>query len=123
MNIEQVMAIVDRCNFPGYEFLVWGDFNRSPGPTYLQARFLARCATTGLMEPQFTRKWMLSKHMTTSEIVQTVFKCVLTAVEHEAREQFTYRAQAIFGPHFDIEALVQMQLAGMTEVRYERSAQ
>lgn len=56
-------------------------------------------------EIQTTRKWLISSHATRSEIVQTAFKVVLTALEHEAREEFLYDGEAIFGPHFDIEAL------------------
>lgn len=51
------------------------------------------------------RKWRLSIHMTDSEIVQTALKAVMTAEEHETREQFLYNGQAIFGPHLDIEQL------------------
>lgn len=54
---------------------------------------------------QTGRKWRLSEHMTRSEIVQTAFLAVLTAEEHEAREQFLYKGRAIFGPHFDVENL------------------
>lgn len=52
------------------------------------------------------RKWYVSPYMTRSEIVQTALKAVLTAEEHEAREQFTYKGKAIFGPHLDVEKLV-----------------
>ncbi len=58
-----------------------------------------------------TRKWLLSPHMTKSEIVQTAFKCIVTAEEHEAREKFLYKGKAIFGPHFDVE-----QLHGLCEM-------
>lgn len=52
------------------------------------------------------RKWLLSPHMTASEIVQTALLAVLTAEEHEAREKFTFRGRHVFGPHIDIEAKV-----------------
>jgi hypothetical protein len=51
------------------------------------------------------RKWLLSRWMTRSEVVQTALMAVLAAVEHEAREQFLYRGAAIFGPHHDVGAL------------------
>jgi len=57
-----------------------------------------------------SRNWLLSKHMTVSELVQTVFKAALTAEEHEARELFTYRGTAVFGPHFSVEKLVELCL-------------
>lgn len=56
-------------------------------------------------ETQHGRKWYVSKHATLSEVVQTCLKAVLTAVEHEAREQFTFDDSAIFSPHFDVMAL------------------
>jgi hypothetical protein len=54
------------------------------------------------------RKWKLSPHMTKSEIVQTAFLAVLTAEEHETREQFKYRGYAIFGPHFNVDRLADL---------------
>ena len=116
LTIDQVTDALRRCAFPGYSFTVYGDFGKG-GDCYLQARFMAPCAVGGEAMPQTTRKWRLSQHMTASEIVQTAFKCVLTAVEHEAREQFTYRGQAIFGPHFDVEALVAIRRSSRLEVR------
>jgi len=58
-------------------------------------------------------------HMTPSEVVQTAFKSVLTAEEHEAREAFRYRNEAIFCPHFDVEALHQIAVEKRTSHREE----
>ena len=82
-----------------------------------RARFQARCARTGVLTLQHTRKWLLSKHMTQSEIVQTAFKCALTSVEHEAREQFTYRGKPIFGPNLNVDQLVDLCAAESLDVR------
>lgn len=54
-----------------------------------------------------SRKWLLSEHMTRSEIVQTALKAVLTAAEHEAREKFKYKGHAVFGPHISVERLLE----------------
>lgn len=54
------------------------------------------------------RKWRLSTHMTRSEVVQTALKAILTAEEHEARERFKYRGEAVYGPHLDVEALYEI---------------
>ena len=51
------------------------------------------------------RKWYISKFACRSEIVQTLLLAVLTAEEHEAREKFTYRGAALFGPHKDVDEL------------------
>lgn len=83
------------------QYLDWVFFVGADGPRlYLQVTFdMDGSHWTG-------RKWLLSSHMTKSEIVQTAFKAVMTAVEHEVRESFTYRAAAIFGPHYDVDALL-----------------
>lgn len=95
--------ILDLVTFPGYRWLVH-DGER----LYLQAAFLAPDCHTGALAEQFTRKWYISHEATRSEVVQTALKCVLTSVEHEARENFKYRGFAIFGPHLDCEKLVEI---------------
>ena len=54
------------------------------------------------------RKWYISAHSTVDEVGQTCLKTVLTALEHEAREQFTYKGMATFQPHTPIEKLVEV---------------
>ncbi len=51
--------------------------------------------------------------MTNSEVVQTAFKAILTALEHEARELFTYRGVAILDGHYDLEQLASMKQNGV----------
>ena len=53
------------------------------------------------------RKWTLSPYMTKSEVIQTAFKAILTAEEHEVREKFTYKGKTIFGPHFHVDVLAE----------------
>jgi hypothetical protein len=54
------------------------------------------------------RKWRLSEHMTRSEVVRTALAAVLAVEEHEARERFLYRGQAVYGPHFDVNVLADL---------------
>lgn len=63
---------------------------------------------TGEKTLQKGRKWLLSPYMTKSEVVQTAFKAVITAVEHEARENFRYKSKPIFGPHFNVDRLLEI---------------
>lgn len=105
-------AALAACSFPGYRFSLVE--NR-----YLQIEAEDTCASSGLPTVWRSRKWLLSPHMTTSELVQTAFKAVLTAVEHEARERFRYRGRTVFCPHFDVEALVTLCDAGAVDVRKE----
>jgi hypothetical protein len=115
LSLNQIRDVLGLVDYPGYAFQIHGGTDGKP--MYLQAAFEARCSVSGLMETQHTRKWLLSPHMTPSEVVQTALKCVLTSVEHEAREQFRYRGQAIFGPHFSVEDLVRLAQAGRLDAR------
>lgn len=115
---ERLWQVVSECKFGDWELVVRVDGTRS----YLQV--LApegTCNVTGLKMAWSGRKWFLSPHMTRSEVVQTALKAVLTAVEHEARERFTYRGRAIFGPHLDVDELVDLCDAGGMDVREERA--
>lgn len=111
-TLDMALRIID-VKFPGYTFCV----HRHDAYTYLQAEFHSPCANTGQLTLQKTRKWQLSEHMTESELIQTAFKCVLTALEHEAREQFTYKGRAVYGPHFDVTALIELCDKNMLETR------
>jgi len=64
---------------------------------------------TGMTVTWAGRKWLLSKHMTDGEVVQTAWLAVQTALIHEAREQFKYKGQSIFDPHYDIDQLVELR--------------
>lgn len=70
---------------------------------YIQGRFIAPDSSV-----QHTRKWYISCHSTRNEIVQTCLKLVLTAAEHEVRETFKYKGEAIYSPHFDPDLLVEL---------------
>jgi hypothetical protein len=65
------------------------------------------------------RKWTLSPYMTKSEVVQTAFKAIMTAEEHEIREKFTYRGKTIFGPHFNVDMLAEMCEQEALDVRQD----
>jgi hypothetical protein len=54
------------------------------------------------------RKWMISTHMTEGEVVQTALAACLMAEEHEAREAFRYKGRALFGPHIDVNRLMEV---------------
>lgn len=74
----------------------------------------------GKLVAQYGRKWYVSRFATESEVVQTALKAILTALEHEAREQFKYKGRALFGPHLDVNAL--MEIADKTQMREARVA-
>jgi hypothetical protein len=121
---QRVAEIVEQITFRDWRWRLGQDDHRM----WLQVEFDApdaecRCATRpqlcGHHKPRIQRgrKWFLSAHMTRSEIVQTALMAALAAVEHEAREDFRYRGQAVFAPHFDVEALRLLASENRVEVR------
>ena len=100
-TIESIKRLVAGVSFNDWNYIVKLDGNRP----YLQIKFDAPCNMTGEDQNQSGRKWMLSYHMTDSEIVGTAFKATLTAIEHETREQFKWKGQPVFRPHYDIHEL------------------
>lgn len=91
MRLQEIRDIVAEVQFRNYHFDV---LEIGFGETrILRARFMAKDIVTGKPEKQFTRKWLLSEHMTRSEIVSTALKCVLTSEEHEARTVSAVDAQ------------------------------
>jgi hypothetical protein len=117
MEIEAVRKVVNQCDFPDYAFDVTID---GRGAWYLQGHYLEDDVKTGEPETQFTRRWFLSPEMTRSEIVQTVFKCALTSMEHRTREFFRYQGEAVFGPHYDVDALWELCREERMDCREER---
>lgn len=85
---------------------------------YLQASWPGTDAITGKPRECKGRKWLLSEHMTKSEVVQTAMAAVLAIEEHEARELFLYKGQPIFGPHYDVEKLVGLCDYGALDARH-----
>ena len=104
-DFERFQNLIQKCSFPEYELVVK---RNTFGAPYLQVQCKnGVCNVTGSSFPWNGRKWNLSKYMTDSEVVNTAFKAVLTAVEHETREKFLYRAKPIFGPHMDVDFLAE----------------
>lgn len=105
----QFEEVLRNVHYRGWSFLVReDDAHRSNARCYLQIAFNAPNRDDGKNAAWTGRKWFLSSHMTVSEIVQTALLAVLAAEEHEARENFMYRGRAIFGPHWDVDELVEL---------------
>jgi hypothetical protein len=105
LTTEQARLILDDVAFQDWTFL-FASCGTDAG-WWLQVQFAAFDPTAGDVAWQKGRKWYVSCHATPSELVQTAFKAVMTAMEHEVRESFYYRNAAIFGPHFDVDELAQ----------------
>lgn len=104
-----IREALSQLKYKDWEFLLAVD------EAWLQVRFV----DNGI--PWGGRKWTLSRHMTKGEVVQTALKAVLAAEEHEAREKFLYRERAIFGPHYDVDRLVDLIDNGAQVARKEKA--
>lgn len=103
---ERFQAIVTKITYDPWSIVVRRDGERA----YLQVRDdNARCNQTGAPTSWGGRKWLLSEHMTETEVVKTALKAVLSAVEHEALENFKYQGQTIFDPHIRVEDLARIR--------------
>ena len=98
---QEVREILNNIDCGEYQFnlIVQND------EMFLQGAYVEPCIVTGHEDVQKTRKWRISRWMVKNEIVQTALKCVLTSMEHRAREMFKYRGRRIYGPHFDVDSL------------------
>lgn len=114
MTIEEMKVVVAKCAHPEYTFTVIQD---ARGAIYLQGSYDEPDTDTGVRATQVTRRWFLNPVMVKSEIVQTVFKCLMTSMEHRAREWFRYRGEPVFGPHFDVDDLHEICRQGKFERR------
>lgn len=112
-TIETIRNLIADITFNDWQYYITLDGNRP----FLQIKFFAPCNMTGVTELQSCRKWVLSYHMTDDEIVATALKATLTALEHEAREQFKWRGQPIFRPHYNIYELHKLSSRNATEKR------
>lgn len=97
--MESIYSILKEITFRNRQFKV-----RKRGEGFLMEVCLT-AIDPKIAEPpeRFGRKWYVSKFSTKSEIVQTALKAVLHAIEHDAREQFRYRGEAIFSSQFDVD--------------------
>lgn len=99
-------GIVCQISYPGFGFEVSHE-----GPNHFLRVTCDSGKHTRTGEPYAWsgRKWRLSEHMTDGEIVQTAFLAMMTALEHEARELFTFQGVSVFDPHYDIYKLVELR--------------
>ncbi len=100
-TFHSIKKLIGDVKFNDWNFLV----KRGGTTPYLQIKFMAPCNMTGEMQEQACRKWQLDYHMCDEEIINTAWKAVEAAIVHEAREQFKWRGEPIYRPHYDIYAL------------------
>lgn len=71
----------------------------------VQIVFVAKDSATGEEAEQRCRKWYVSSHVTITEVVRTLYKAGIAALEHEFSEAFKYQGAAVFHPHRSVGEL------------------
>jgi hypothetical protein len=100
LHYDEIEEVLEQITFRDYTFHLNNDHERYS----LQATYREPDVNTGVLATQWTRIWDLND-LTKDQVVQTIFKCCLTSMEHRTREHFLYKNRPIFGPHFDVEQL------------------
>ena len=117
LDKEDFENIAWLCAFQGWHFHV----GEEAGQLFFQVQVDGRDNVTGEPKRWAGRPWILSPEMSRSEFVRPMFKAVLTALEHEARETFLYAGQPVFDPHFDVDTLWALQRERQEETCAEPS--
>jgi hypothetical protein len=105
-TIEEIKEIINHITYKkGWEILLTLEDGERP---VIQIVFDGEDEKTGIVEKQKCRKWFLSYHMTTTEIVYTVLKAIQAAEDHETREFFKYCNVRIANPHFSVDQIVDL---------------
>lgn len=113
MTLEEVEQILAHVQYRDWKFRVM-----AKGDGFLvQVVFNAPCVDSGRMKEHHGRKWYVSSHAVSSEVVQCAYVAMQRAVAHEAAEEFTYKGARVFNPHFDVEDLVELARTKREQVR------
>lgn len=105
--LQRAQDLINQCSFKGLSFDV---IQEGPEAVFLRVECAyGACNFTGDPFPWKGRKFRLSSFMTDGEIVQTAFLAIMTSMEHEVREIFTFQGASVFDPHYDIYKLVELR--------------
>jgi hypothetical protein len=113
MNKEQLAEILADIKYEDYQF----EIVVKEELLFVQGRYVEADIMTNDPTDQHTRKYYISEHMIVSEVVQTIMLLIKTSMEHRLREHFLYKGQRIYGPHFDVDELVQVCQAKKIDYR------
>jgi hypothetical protein len=108
MDLHSLVELLERIEAPDAKSFRAGEMGDG---FFVQLEYEEEDVVEGGMAVQRGRKWYVSRHATTSEVVQTCLAACLASAEHQVREHFKYRAlgevrgRAIFGPHFHSDVL------------------
>lgn len=114
MNEIEVISLLSRvdCSILGQQFIILVKRDlKDPvnGRLFIQLMYSAPCTKTGDENILWKgRKWYLSEHMTSDEIIKTCYAAFEGAVKHEIMEGFKVDGKILFNPHVNFEELLKI---------------
>lgn len=106
INLLDLAILIKRLSFRDYWFRIG---NLLGDGYFLQVVFKATDCETGEPSEQRGRKWYISQHAVSDEVIKTCWLAVEIALRHEALEDFKLDGIAFFNPHTDCERLRDLQ--------------
>jgi hypothetical protein len=112
MTRQEVEDLISRVSIKIFEI----DFNihvledkKYGNRLYIQGEYFAKCNKDPSLESYwYTRKYYLSDHMSSDEIIKTCYVCFEQAVKHEVMECFKVDNKILFNPHINFEELLKV---------------
>lgn len=115
MNTDVLSRITAECL--GKKFTILCEYDKVfGGRQYIQIQYSSPCTKTGKMDEWRGRKWYLSEHMSSDEVVKTCYAAFQAAVNHEVMESFKVDGKTLFNPHVNFEELLLISHKEITRV-------
>ena len=104
MDFGDIQKLVKAMRFRDWGFRLYEVEDPEFGViAFLWVEFTAPDSETGKPSLQMGRRWALTTDMSGGEVIRTAWLAVHVALEHEAREEFTFAGKAVFNPHQSIK--------------------
>lgn len=113
-QVARVSLLVDGIAFRWNVTQAWETVatsnDRQPDPIgyLIQIEYDEPDVDTGDMAVQQGRRWFVGCDVSKSEVVQTMLKAALASAEHRTREWFLVDGVRAYGPHQDVDDLVDL---------------
>lgn len=100
-KVEAMVSIFDRIDYKDWEY-EYRTISGSNEMFLFRMVFHAPCVISNKISRQACREWVLTYDMKEFQVIDTVFKAIRQAEEHECRENFYFKKKRIFDPHRDL---------------------
>jgi hypothetical protein len=101
LTVQKMGQIVADCQYKDWTIDV-GSYG--PSVYWIEVNFWRPDSVTGEMGPsQNMRRWPIESWRDSDYVINTIYKAIATAEEHEMRENFKYKGKPRFDPHIHTE--------------------